>query len=104
MAQVVRKSRLKPEEDLSSVEEGRVFIHSTLMKILDHHDDVRVDVEIGTSTVLYKVSCNPADIGRLIGNRGKTIGGLRAVVGAIMGKKGQRSVIEIPFIAKKETG
>lgn len=102
MENVARKMRMKPAEDLMNIEEGRTFIHSTLLKILDNVDDIRVESEVGENTVLYRVSCNPADLGKLIGARGKNIYGLRTLVAAIMARKGQRSVIEIPFIPKKE--
>lgn len=102
MVNIIRRSRITPERDLPSVEEARLFLLFMLEKILDYHDDIRVSSEVGPHTAKYQVDCNPADLGKLIGSKGKTISGMRTLLSAYLAKKGLRAIIEIPYIPLKK--
>lgn len=92
--------RRSPAHDWEAVEEGRLFIQMVLTKVLDYAGDIQVENEVGSQTVVYKVSCNAQDLGKLIGVHGKNISGLRSLLNAVTAKKGLRSIIEIPYLPK----
>ncbi|WII71702.1 KH domain-containing protein [Bdellovibrio sp. 22V] len=98
---VFKKARV-PAANLAGVEEGRLFIQSTLERLLAHKSHIHIGIEAGEYTTVYRVSCHPDDLGKLIGKKGKTVGGLRTLLIAIVAKYGLRVVVEIPFLPKKK--
>lgn len=81
-------------------EEGRVTPEQLLKKIVPVPEDVKVNCETGERTTIYKVSCSQANIGHVIGSRGRTIDSLRVIISAQCAREGIRAIIEIPFFKR----
>jgi predicted RNA-binding protein YlqC (UPF0109 family) len=54
--------------------------------IVDHPDDVQVDLRERRNGRVLEVRVHPDDLGKVIGRSGRTAKALRAVMGAIGGK------------------
>ena len=54
--------------------------------IVDHPDDVQVDLRERRNGQVLEVRVHPDDLGKVIGRAGRTAKALRAVMGAIGGK------------------
>lgn len=90
---------MSEQEKLDARETGKKILHSILQEMLDHAEKVCVEYSVGDRTTVYKVNCHPQSLGQLIGSKGKNIGGIRAVLSAMMARKGIRAIIEIPYVA-----
>ena len=86
------------EENSEHREAGRKLLHSILTEMMDQPDHISVTYSVGERTTIYKVDCHPKSLGQLIGSKGKNISGIRAVIAAVMARKGIRAIIEIPYI------
>ena len=53
--------------------------------IVDHPDDVRVDLVDNRRGQRLEVRVHPEDLGRVIGRSGRTASALRTVIGALAG-------------------
>lgn len=71
------------------------LLMNALQMIVAHEDRVTVDIIKGDQTTIFEVDIHPEDFGRLIGSKGRNIGGLRAVAFAISSVHGFRSIIRI---------
>lgn len=85
-------------------EKGRSFLYGILCEMIDRPDDISVTFTVGDRTTIYHVNCHPKSLGQLIGTRGKNISGIRAVVSAMMARKGIRAIVEIPYIEPGSSG
>ncbi len=81
-----------------SRERGRAFLCEMVCEVVDRPDDVSVSYTAGDRTTVYKVNCHPKNLGQLIGSKGKNISGIRAVISAMMARRGIRAIVEIPYI------
>ncbi|MCB1041514.1 MAG: KH domain-containing protein [Acidobacteria bacterium] len=66
-----------------------------LKAIVNHPDEVQVAVRRGQMTVVYDVSVNPSDIGRVKGKRGKVIQALNGLIQFAGHKEKLRHVVEV---------
>jgi hypothetical protein len=62
--------------------------------IVDHPDDVRVDLKNGRRGRLLEVRVNPEDLGKVIGRSGRTARALRTVVAGIGGRGVRVDVVD----------
>ena len=60
--------------------------------IVDHPDDVRVDLIDNRRGQRLEVRVNPDDLGRVIGRSGRTAKALRQVIQGVAGSVGQRGI------------
>lgn len=60
--------------------------------IVDHPDDVRVDMIDNRRGQRLEVRVHPDDLGRVIGRSGRTAKALRQVIQGIAGSVGQRGI------------
>ncbi|WP_413291689.1 KH domain-containing protein [Bdellovibrio sp. HCB185ZH] len=90
---------MSEQEKVDARETGKRILCSILNEMLDHAEQVAVNYSVGDRTTIYKVNCHPQSLGQLIGAKGKNIGGIRAVISAMMARKGIRAIIEIPYVA-----
>ncbi len=58
--------------------------------IVDHPDDVRVNLVTTRRGRTLEVHVHPDDLGKVIGREGRTATALRTVIGALAGKDGAR--------------
>lgn len=83
-------------------QKGRDLLMNILVEMIDHPEQISVTYSVGDRTTVYHVDCHPKSLGQLIGAKGKNIGGIRAVVSAMMARKGIRAIVEIPYIEPRE--
>lgn len=63
--------------------------------VVDHPDDVEVEIlSVGTETSL-ELSVNPEDLGHVIGKQGRTARSMRLVLGAAAALADRRASLEI---------
>ncbi|WP_415063853.1 KH domain-containing protein [Bdellovibrio sp.] len=96
---VIRK-RLEakaPHDEGRVQEEGRELLERLVRGLVDLPDSVVVSYSTGDKTTVYKVECDQKCLGQVIGCKGKNITGVRAVMAAIMARKGIRAIVEIPY-------
>jgi len=68
----------------------------TLVKgLVDHPDDVHVDVTEDDDSILYELTVHPEDVGKVIGKGGRIIKAVRTVVISASAKSGKRIAVEI---------
>lgn len=73
----------------------RISILKLIESLVDHPGEVEVTINKGGMTVIFEVTCNQLDIGKLVGKRGSMAEALRVVVKSLGAKHGVRAMIEI---------
>jgi hypothetical protein len=68
------------------------FILSIVRPIVDHPDDVRVRVHEDEKRIVYHLSVNERDVGKVIGKHGRVAKAIRTVVYAAAGSKQHKKV------------
>ncbi|CAH1197878.1 hypothetical protein PAECIP111893_01038 [Paenibacillus plantiphilus] len=63
--------------------------------LVDHPEDVRVDVKEDDRGTVYMLSVNSADIGKVIGKQGRIAKALRTVVTSAAVKSHKRVMVDI---------
>ncbi len=63
--------------------------------IVDHPDDVRVDLVDNRRGQRLEVRVNPEDLGRVIGRNGRTAKALRQVINGVGGKGIRVDVVDV---------
>ncbi|HEU5267162.1 MAG TPA: RNA-binding protein [Jatrophihabitans sp.] len=63
--------------------------------IVDHPDDVRVDMIDSRRGQRLEIRVNPADLGRVIGRNGRTAKALRQVMNGVGGKGIRVDVVDV---------
>ncbi|CAO5164451.1 RNA-binding protein KhpA [Frankia sp. AiPs1] len=63
--------------------------------IVDHPNDVRVDLNNGRRGRTLEVRVHPDDLGKVIGRRGRTARALRTVMGGVGGRGLRIDVVDV---------
>ncbi|CAM4344518.1 KH domain-containing protein [Paenibacillus phoenicis] len=63
--------------------------------LVDHPDDVRVDVVEKDHLIVYELSVHPDDVGKVIGKQGRIAKALRTVVASAAVKMDKRVTVDI---------
>jgi len=63
--------------------------------IVDNTEDVKVEEKTGEQTIVFEVSVDKQDFGKIIGKHGKNIQAIRTLVNAVSAKAGKRSTVEV---------
>jgi len=63
--------------------------------LVDHPDDVQVEMIEGERSVILQLKVNQEDIGKVIGKQGRIAGALRVLVKAAATKQGKNAIVEI---------
>ncbi|TLS49873.1 KH domain-containing protein [Paenibacillus antri] len=71
------------------------LVRTLVRGLVDHPDDVRVDVTEDDDSVLYELTVHPEDVGKVIGKGGRIIKAVRVVVTSASAKSGKRIAVEI---------
>lgn len=77
-------------------ENAKAILETLLKNIVDNPDAIQVTYRVGERTTVYQVQCDKANLGQIIGSKGKHIDSLRAIMLAITARNGIRSIVEIP--------
>ncbi|MFW6242538.1 MAG: KH domain-containing protein [bacterium] len=59
------------------------YINENIKKIVDHPDDVEINVSTSTKNVIIQIRVNDTDYGKVIGRKGNTIQSLKILTMAV---------------------
>jgi predicted RNA-binding protein YlqC (UPF0109 family) len=79
-----------------TIEDLREYISFLIKPILQFPDEFKIEVKEDYMGVLYTISMNQEDFGRVIGKKGVTIGMIRAIVRIVGITNGIRPAILLP--------
>jgi len=104
---VIRKAKLTTSADDAAlknevIEMARRHLLDLLLLIVDHHEEISVNVECGNRTTIFRIDCSQRNLGKVLGSKGRMIMSLRNVVLAITARHGFRSIIEVPYFEHAE--
>jgi len=71
------------------------FLEFMARHLVDQPDRVLVEMDEREDKVVYRLSVDPADVGKVIGKQGRTAQALRTLVIAAAGRTGKRAMLEI---------
>ncbi len=71
------------------------FVEYIVKCLVDNPDDVKVNEIGGTQTLIIELSVQKADIGKIIGKKGKTINAIRTLLMSVASRNGIRVSLEI---------
>jgi uncharacterized protein len=63
--------------------------------LVDHPDDVQIEMIEGERSVILQLKVHPDDIGKVIGKQGRIAQALRTLVKAAATKQGKNAMVEI---------
>lgn len=63
--------------------------------LVDRPDEVRVNEIVKDRSIIYELSVNPDDMGKIIGKQGRIAKSIRTVVSAAAVKENKRVIIDI---------
>ena len=69
----------------------KALIETIARSLVDHPQDVKVTEQEREDAVVYRLTANPSDVGKVIGKQGKIAKAMRTVVYAA-GAKGNRRI------------
>ncbi len=71
------------------------FVAYVVKNLVDNPDRVQIKEIGGTQTVILELSVDKADIGKIIGKKGKTINAIRTLLMSVASRNGIRVNLEI---------
>jgi predicted RNA-binding protein YlqC (UPF0109 family) len=71
------------------------FVEYIVKNLVDHPDKVRINEIGGTQTLIIELGVEKADIGKIIGKKGKTINAIRTLLISVASRNGVRVNLEI---------
>jgi hypothetical protein len=89
-----RAPRVARDPDADDLRE-RDLVAFMARGLVDHPDDVRVEILTPGPDAHYELHVNQDDLGHVIGKQGRTARSLRLALGAAAGRAGRRADLEI---------
>ena len=71
------------------------FVDYVVRALVDFPDEVNVSSRVTDNGTVIRISCRKADIGKVVGKRGKTIMAIRSLVSGAGGRLQQRISVEV---------
>jgi predicted RNA-binding protein YlqC (UPF0109 family) len=71
------------------------FVESIVKRLIDHPDQLVIEEEDRDNSIIVRVTVNDADVGKLIGKKGRTAQSLRVILSAVAARHGKRAILEI---------
>jgi uncharacterized protein len=71
------------------------FVEYIVKNLVDNPDKVKINEIGGTHTLIIELSVEKADIGKIIGKKGKTINAIRTLLMSVASRNGIRVNLEI---------
>ncbi len=90
------KSRVSAE----MVDELKDVILTIVKGIVDHPEEVTVNVRFGELRLLAELHTDPADVGSVIGRRGHIVGSIRSIISAFAGKN--RVNVDFDYVTEED--
>ena len=78
------------------------FVEYIVKNLVDNPDKVRITEVGGTHTLIIELAVDKADIGKIIGKKGKTINAIRTLLMSVASRNGIRVSLEIIEEQKRE--
>jgi uncharacterized protein len=72
----------------------KYFVEFVVSSLVQHAEEVEVIETENEKVVSYKIHLNPADIGQVIGKKGRTIAAIRNLLNSAS-KSGKRILVEV---------
>ena len=63
--------------------------------LVDHPEQVKVNVEEGESSIIFELKVAPDDVGKVIGKGGQTAKAMRKIISAAATKLKKKSLLQI---------
>jgi uncharacterized protein len=73
----------------------KYFVEFVVSSLVQHAEEVDVEMVEKSDSTAYLVHLNPLDIGRVIGKKGRTISAIRNLCNAAANKGDQQVLVEI---------
>jgi predicted RNA-binding protein YlqC (UPF0109 family) len=73
----------------------RDFLEFVAKHLVDHPDAVSFVQEEKDNRIVFTLSVDPQDIGKVIGKKGRTAQAMRTLLSAVAAKEGKRAILEI---------
>jgi len=73
----------------------REFIEYIAKQLVDNPDAVLLADEEKDGKIVYKLKVGEADIGKIIGRKGRTAQAMRVLLSAVAAKNGKRAMLEV---------
>jgi len=71
------------------------FVGFIARHLVDHPDEVAIVLEEKDNKVVFKLKVGEADVGKVIGRKGRTAQAMRTLLAAVAAKEGKRAILEI---------
>jgi uncharacterized protein len=71
------------------------FLEFIAKHLVDHPDQVSIELEEKEDKVIFRLSVNDQDVGKVIGKKGRTAQAMRTLLAAVAAKDGKRAILEI---------
>jgi hypothetical protein len=75
--------------------EPKDLITQIAQALVDHPEEVSVNVIEGGSSVMFELKVSKSDLGKVIGKQGRTADAIRIILNAMAGKTKKRLMLEI---------
>lgn len=73
----------------------REFVTYIAKQLVDNPDQVIIDHEEKDGKIILKLQVGQADVGKVIGRKGRTAQAMRTLLATIAAKEGKRAILEI---------
>lgn len=71
------------------------LIEFVVKALVDDPATVEVTEVVGDKVTIFELRADKADIGKIIGKKGRTAGAIRTILNAVSARQGKRAVLEI---------
>jgi predicted RNA-binding protein YlqC (UPF0109 family) len=73
----------------------RDFIEYIAKQLVDNPDAVSLVEEEKEGKIVFKLKVGEADVGKIIGRKGRTAQAMRVLLSAVAAKNGKRAILEV---------
>ncbi len=71
------------------------LIEFIVKALVDDPGNIEVTEVAGDKVTIFELRADKADIGKIIGKKGRTAGAIRTILNAVSARQGKRAVLEI---------
>ena len=71
------------------------FLKYLIPKLVDNKDDVKIEGSQNEGVVVFTITCNKEDMGKVIGKEGKIINSIRNLIKILAVKEKKKVIVQI---------
>lgn len=71
------------------------FVEFIAQHLVDHPDKLVLEQTEKENSIIIRIKVDEADVGKIIGKKGRTAQSLRTLLAAVAAKSGKRAILEI---------